>query len=163
MYTILNPNSNKVQAGNGWEDQLCGMKSMAFKGSGRPGRRDSIEEDSIFRFSLFQFSTAASLDLSSLGKIVMSPRYSQYPDLSDDDSPGDNLATQQPLSLPHLRPGDHLDHCQPQLRPDHPQFRSNLIILLLLFIFESHHHVSPHHHDDDEHDDQAQHRHHLLG
>ena len=38
-----------MEAGNGWEDQLCGMKSMALRGSGRPGRRDSIEEDSIFR------------------------------------------------------------------------------------------------------------------
>ena len=45
----------------------------------------------------------------SLGKIVMSPRYAQYPDLSDDDSP--NVGNHQPLSLPHLRPGccDHQD------------------------------------------------------
>ena len=42
-----------MQAGNGWEEQLCGMKSMALRGSGRPGRRDSIEEDSIFRFVWF--------------------------------------------------------------------------------------------------------------
>jgi len=82
--------ATEVHAGKGWEEQLCGMKSMALRASGRPGRRDSIEEDSIF----------------SLGKIVMSPRYSQYPDLSDDDSPSANLAQPlQPLSLPHLRPG----------------------------------------------------------
>ena len=42
-------NMTQVQTGNGWEEQLCGMKSMALRGSGRPGRRDSIEEDSIFR------------------------------------------------------------------------------------------------------------------
>ena len=45
-------------------------------------RRDSLEEDSIF----------------SLGKIIASPRYAQYPDLSDED---DQL--QPPLSLPTLR------------------------------------------------------------
>ena len=44
-------------------------------------RRDSLEEDSIF----------------SLGKIIASPRYSQYPDLSDEDD------LQPPLSLPSLR------------------------------------------------------------
>ena len=52
----------------------------------RPGglgvRRDSLEEDSIF----------------SLGKIIASPRYGQYPDLSDEE---DHL--QPPLSLPTLR------------------------------------------------------------
>ena len=69
MYTILNPNSNKVQAGNGWEDQLCGMKSMAFKGSGRPGRRDSIEEDSIFRFLYFSFQRLLHLTFPALARL----------------------------------------------------------------------------------------------
>lgn len=45
-------------------------------------RRDSLEEDSIF----------------SLGKIIASPRYGQYPDLSDEEDP-----LQPPLSLPTLR------------------------------------------------------------
>ena len=44
-------------------------------------RRDSLEEDSIF----------------SLGKILASPRYGQYPDLSDEED------LQPPLSLPTLR------------------------------------------------------------
>ena len=44
--------------------------------------RDSLEEDSIF----------------SLGKIIASPRYGQYPDLSDDDD--DQVFTEH-LSLPH--------------------------------------------------------------
>ena len=57
LKALIKVNSNsaltKVEAGNGWEEQLCGMKSMALRGSGRPGRRDSIEEDSIFRLVRF--------------------------------------------------------------------------------------------------------------
>ena len=45
--------------------------------------RDSLEEDSIF----------------SLGKIIASPRYGQYPDLSDDDD--DDQVFTEHLSLPH--------------------------------------------------------------
>ena len=48
----------QVHAGKGWEEQLCGMKSMALRASGRPGRRDSIEEDSIFRLRVLVFSSA---------------------------------------------------------------------------------------------------------
>ena len=44
----------------------------------------SIDEDSIF----------------SLGKIVRSPRYCEYPDLSDEEE--EELP---PLSLPYIRPG----------------------------------------------------------
>ena len=43
------------EGGAGWEQQLLQLKSLSLRGR---GRRDSIEEDSIF----------------SLGKIVMSPR-----------------------------------------------------------------------------------------
>lgn len=50
---------------------------------GQVARRDSLEEDSIF----------------SLGKIIASPRYAQYPDLSDEEE-----QLQPPLSLPTLRP-----------------------------------------------------------
>ena len=56
----------------GWEEAVREMRS-------RHHQRDSLEEDSIF----------------SLGKIIASPRYGQYPDLSDDDD------DQVHLSLPH--------------------------------------------------------------
>ena len=46
-------------------------------------RRDSLEEDSIF----------------SLGKILASPRYGQYPDLSDEE----DHTQPEPVSLPTLR------------------------------------------------------------
>ena len=76
-----------------WEEAVSRMKIR------NPWtHRDSLEEDSIF----------------SLGKILASPRYGQYPDLSDDDDdhvfkqhlslPHDTLESQDPLSLPTIRP-----------------------------------------------------------
>ena len=60
-----------------WEEAVSNMKTR------NPfTHRDSLEEDSIF----------------SLGKIIASPRYGQYPDLSDDDD--DQVFTEH-LSLPH--------------------------------------------------------------
>ena len=69
-----------------WEDQdeVCGLNQMAVRSKKTINSIDSLEEDSIF----------------SLGKIVMSPRYGQYPDLSDDE---ENQPA-NPLSLPHIRP-----------------------------------------------------------
>ena len=65
-----------------WEDEINGFNSRKPK---KPiNSIDSLEEDSIF----------------SLGKIVMSPRYSQYPDLSDDE---ENQSCNA-LSLPTIRP-----------------------------------------------------------
>ena len=64
-----------------WEDEVFGFNQMR---SRKPiNSIDSLEDDSIF----------------SLGKIVMSPRYGQYPDLSEDEENQTN-----PLSLPHIRP-----------------------------------------------------------
>ena len=66
-----------------WEEAVNAMRAQ--------GRRDSLEEDSIF----------------SLGKIIASPRYGQYPDLSDEEE--DQVYTEHlslpydPLSLPILR------------------------------------------------------------
>ena len=66
-----------------WEEAVNAMRAQ--------GRRDSLEEDSIF----------------SLGKIIASPRYGQYPDLSDEEE--DQVYTEHlslpydPLSLPTSR------------------------------------------------------------
>ena len=62
--------------GGGWEE------AMVMRTGGR--RRDSLEEDSIF----------------SLGKILASPRYGQYPDLSDEEEE-DQVFTDHHLSLPY--------------------------------------------------------------
>ena len=71
---------DKVRSGErlgpGWEEAASLRMRNPF------AHRDSLEEDSIF----------------SLGKIIASPRYGQYPDLSDEE---DQL--QPPLSLPTLR------------------------------------------------------------
>ena len=75
--------------------------------------RDSLEEDSIF----------------SLGKIIASPRYGQYPDLSDDDDdehvylslPPDplialpNLNRHVPMSAPAVRANQPQPHAQPPM------------------------------------------------
>ena len=67
-----------------YESKLTGQGQPweGLRASQLVARRDSLEEDSIF----------------SLGKIIASPRYAQYPDLSDEE---DQL--QPPLSLPTLR------------------------------------------------------------
>ena len=64
--------------GGGWEEAMV----TAMRTGGR--RRDSLEEDSIF----------------SLGKILASPRYGQYPDLSDEEEE-DQVFTDHHLSLPY--------------------------------------------------------------
>ena len=66
-----------------WHLSLC--RGVA---GGLTAGLDSLEEDSIF----------------SLGKIVCSPRYGQYPDLSDEEEGGPG-AGGGPVSLPHIRPG----------------------------------------------------------
>ena len=157
MYTILNPNSNKVQAGNGWEDQLCGMKSMAFKGSGRPGRRDSIEEDSIFRFLYFSFQRLLHLTFPALARLWWARVTRSTP-----------TSATTTLQATTWRPNNlFLFHISdPVIIWIIVNLNSDQIILnsdQIWSFYSSSHHVSPHHHDDDEHDDQAQHRHHLLG
>eukprot|EP00090_Calanus_glacialis_P014050 TRINITY_DN22680_c0_g1_i1.p1 TRINITY_DN22680_c0_g1~~TRINITY_DN22680_c0_g1_i1.p1 ORF type:complete len:641 (-),score=123.37 TRINITY_DN22680_c0_g1_i1:187-1920(-) len=67
-----------------WEDEIYGVNQMSMRTRKPFNSIDSLEDDSIF----------------SLGKIVMSPRYGQYPDLSDDE---ENQSL-NPLSLPHIRP-----------------------------------------------------------
>ena len=63
-----------ARLGGGWEEAMV----TAIR------RRDSLEEDSIF----------------SLGKILASPRYGQYPDLSDEEEE-DQVFTDHHLSLPY--------------------------------------------------------------
>ena len=96
----------------------------------------------------------------------MSPRYSQYPDLSDDDSPSANLAQPlQPLSLPHLRPGSWSLVMTLTKTP----MMSVTIYASVTTSPEHHHHNHRrcHHHRDhrahagDNDNDQVQHRHHL--
>ena len=82
---------DKVRSGErlgpGWEEAASLRMRNPF------AHRDSLEEDSIF----------------SLGKIVASPRYGQYPDLSEDEDEAreatDHLSLPHcdPLSLPSLR------------------------------------------------------------
>ena len=72
-----------ARLGGGWEEAMV----TAIR------RRDSLEEDSIF----------------SLGKILASPRYGQYPDLSDEEEEDQVFADHHlslpydPLSLPTIR------------------------------------------------------------
>ena len=83
-----------VRLGGGWEEVMV-------------RRRDSLEEDSIF----------------SLGKILASPRYGQYPDLSDEEEEDQVFADHHlslpydPLSLPTIR----------QVRPAHAQGSSEIM------------------------------------
>jgi len=67
-----------------WEDEIYGLNQNSLRTRKPLNSIDSLEDDSIF----------------SLGKIVMSPRYGQYPDLSDDEE----NQSGNPLSLPHIRP-----------------------------------------------------------